>query len=82
MLASETTQPEASTGPVRPLREHLEAERLRAVEAAAASLAATGAVSPETLSRLAHVQMALAAVQTELEAHLPSVGSGSEQPLQ
>ena len=66
------------TEPVHHLQARLEAARLRAVEALAAT---AGEPSAQALESIAHLQMALMAVREEIEAHEVKIGGGSEEPL-
>ena len=71
----------AASTPVHALRDYLKAERLRIIAQAARMLGDSGAVAADSLGALAHVQIALHAVQEEIQAHSPRLGAGSEEPL-
>ncbi len=60
------------------LRAHLEAARLKAIEDLATR---GGELAPDALEKIAHLQMALAAVREEIEAHGVKVGGGEEKPF-
>lgn len=68
----------ADLTPVHDLEARLEAARLRAVEALAAT---PGEPSVEALQSVAHLQMALTAVREEIAAHGVKIGGGGETPL-
>jgi hypothetical protein len=62
---------------IQDLRASLEAARLAAIE----ELAARGGVlTPDALEKIAHLQMALAAVREEIEDHAVKIGGGEEAP--
>lgn len=65
----------AKQHPVHALRANLEAARLKAIEALAAT---NGPYSPDTLHQLASLQAALTAVTEAIVTHGPAVGWGSE----
>jgi hypothetical protein len=67
--------------PVHQLRDALEARRLEEIERLAGICLSSGGLPLESLSPLAHLQMALAAVHEEISAHEVKVGGGSERPL-
>ena len=67
----------AKQHPVHALRVNLEAERVKAVEA----LAATEVPSPDALHRLASLQAALTAVSEAIATQGPTLGWGSREGL-
>jgi hypothetical protein len=81
MDVSEAMPVAAAGSPVHALRDHLKAERLRIITEAARAFGGSGAVDAAGLGALAHVQIALEAVQQEIQAHAPRLGAGSEQPM-
>ncbi|RPH68406.1 MAG: hypothetical protein EHM78_18940 [Myxococcaceae bacterium] len=65
----------AKQHPVHVLRANLEAARLKAIEALAAT---NGPYAPDALHQLASLQAALTAVSDAIVTHGPAVGWGSE----
>ena len=64
--------------PVRVLRANLEAARVKAVEALAATELP---YSPDALNKLASVQAALTAVSEAIATHGPTLGWGSSEGM-
>lgn len=64
--------------PVRVLRANLEAARVKAVEALAAT---DGPYSPDALHQLASLQAVLTAVSEAIATHGPTLGWGSSEGL-
>jgi hypothetical protein len=81
MDVSEAPPVAVASTPVHALRDYLKAERLRIITDAARVFGESGVVDGGSLGALAHVQIALQAVQEEIQAHSPRLGAGSEQPL-
>jgi hypothetical protein len=67
--------------PVYLLKARLERARLEAVEALEKKADSFEALPDNLLRRVNDVQIALMAVQDEIERHLPHVGSGGERPM-
>jgi hypothetical protein len=65
--------------PVHDLRAQLETLRLKAIEELAAK--AGGALTADSLQRIAILQTVLIAVREEIEAHEIKLGRGAETPL-
>jgi hypothetical protein len=68
--------------PIHRLRDALEARRLEEIERLASTGITTGIPPLDSLSSLAHLQLALTAVREEIAAHDVKLGGGSETPLE
>ena len=71
----------SQSAPVHALRDYLQVAQSQAILEAAQNFAQTGLIPPEDVHRIAHLHLALAATSAEIDAHLPKLGSGSEEPL-
>jgi hypothetical protein len=71
----------SQSAPVHALRDYLQIAQSEAIAETAQNFAQTGVVPPEEVHRIAHLHLALAAISAEIDAHLPKLGSGSEEPL-
>jgi hypothetical protein len=71
----------SQSAPVHALRDYLQLAQSQAIADAAQNFAQTGVMPPEEVHRLAHLHLALAATEAEIDAHMPKLGSGSEEPL-
>jgi hypothetical protein len=71
----------SQSAPVHALRDYLQVAQSQAILDAAQSFAQTGLIPPEDVHRIAHLHLALGATSAEIDAHMPKLGSGSEEPL-
>ncbi|MEJ0048309.1 MAG: hypothetical protein WDN04_20920 [Rhodospirillales bacterium] len=71
----------AQSSPIHDLRDHLQEALSQSIAETAEALAQSGTVSSEALHRIAHLRQALLATSAEIDAHMPKLGSGSEEPL-
>jgi len=71
----------SQSAPVNALRDYLQGAQSQAIADAAQNFGQSGVLPPEALHHIAHLHLALAAISAEIDAHLPKLGSGSEEPL-